>query len=63
VAGVDFAGKIPESLQSITVFAAGIPASAQHPEEARQLIRFLASPEAAPEVNKSGLDALPTLSK
>ncbi len=63
VAGADFAGKIPESLQSVTVFAAGIPASARHPDEARQLIRFLASPEAAPEVNKSGLDALPALSK
>lgn len=63
VAGADFAGKIPESLQSVTVFAAGIPTGAQHPDEARQLIRFLASPEAAPEVNKSGLDALPAISK
>ncbi|EJL82636.1 ABC-type molybdate transport system, periplasmic component [Herbaspirillum sp. CF444] len=63
VPGTDFSGKIPESLQSVTVFAAGIPTGAQHPDEARQLIRFLASPEAAPEVNKSGLDALPAISK
>ena len=63
VAGADFVGKIPESLQSVTVFAAGIPTGAQHPDEARQLIRFLASPEAAPEVNKSGLDSLSSLSK
>jgi len=58
VAGVDFIGKIPESLQSITEFAAGIPVGARHPVEAQQLIRFLASPQAAPEVRKSGLDPL-----
>lgn len=58
VAGADFAGKIPESLQSITLFAAGVPVGSRHPEEARQLIRFLAAPQAAGEVSKSGLDPL-----
>lgn len=60
VAGADFVGKIPESLQSVTLFAAGVPVGSQHPAEARQLIRFLASPQAAAEVSKSGLDPLPT---
>src|SRR5450830_843435 len=58
VAGADFVGKIPESLQSVTVFAAGIPVGSRHPEEARQLIRFLASPQAEAEVRNSGLDPL-----
>lgn len=59
VAGTDFAGKIPEALQSITLFAAGIPVGARHPAEAAELIRYLASPQAATEVSKSGLDPLP----
>jgi len=58
VAGTDYIGKLPESLQSITVFAAGIPVGAQHPAEAAQLIRFLASPEVAQQVRQSGLDPL-----
>lgn len=56
VPGVTFVGKIPESLQSVTRFAAGIPVGAQHPQEAKALLEFLSSPEAAPEVAKSGLD-------
>jgi|SRR5579864_2405981 len=56
VPGVTFVGKIPESLQSVTRFAAGIPVGAQHPQEAKALLEFLSSPEAAPEVAKTGLD-------
>jgi molybdate transport system substrate-binding protein len=56
VPGVTFVGKIPESLQSVTRFAAGIPVGAQHPQEAKALLEFLSSPEVAPEVAKSGLD-------
>jgi molybdate transport system substrate-binding protein len=58
VAGVDFVAKIPEQVQSVTTFSAGIPVGAQHPEAARALIRFLASPEARAEILKSGLDPL-----
>jgi len=56
VPGVDFVGKIPEPLQKVTVFAAGIPVNAAHPKAARELIRYLASPEAAPAVEKSGME-------
>jgi hypothetical protein len=31
VPGVTYVGKIPESLQSVTRFAAGIPKTAEHP--------------------------------
>jgi molybdate transport system substrate-binding protein len=60
VPGIEFVGKIPESLQSVTRYAAGIPVNAAHPREARQLIDFLASPEAAHDVASTGLDPLAT---
>ena len=56
VPGTEFVGKIPESLQSVTRYAAGIPVGATHPREARQFLDFLASPEAAPDVASTGLD-------
>ncbi|CBJ52534.2 putative molybdate-binding periplasmic protein precursor [Ralstonia solanacearum PSI07] len=56
VPGVDFVGTIPEPLQKVTVFSAGIPVNAAHPEAARALIRYLASPEAASAVRASGME-------
>jgi molybdate transport system substrate-binding protein len=55
VKGVTFVGTIPESVQSVTRFAAGIPAAASHPREARQLLDYLASPDARPAVESTGL--------
>jgi molybdate transport system substrate-binding protein len=59
VRGASFVGKIPESLQSVTRFAAGIPVGARHPEEAKALLDYLASPEAQQEVKATGLDSVP----
>ena len=59
IPGVTFVGKIPESVQSITRYAAGIPVGTQHPAEAKALLEYLASPEAAPVVTQTGLDPLP----
>jgi molybdate transport system substrate-binding protein len=56
VSGATFVGKIPESVQSITRFAAGIPVGSQHPAEAKALLDYLASPDAAPVVKQTGLD-------
>ncbi|WP_240155731.1 substrate-binding domain-containing protein [Burkholderia sp. Cy-637] len=56
VPGVSFAGRIPESLQSVTRYAAGIPVGAPHPAEARKLLEFLASPAARADVEATGLD-------
>ncbi|MGV7242587.1 substrate-binding domain-containing protein [Caballeronia sp. M23-90] len=56
VPGVTFVGKIPDSVQSVTRFAAGIPAGSQHPAEARALLQYLASPAALPVVKQTGLD-------
>jgi len=59
VKGATFVGKIPESLQSVTRFAAGIPVGAQHPKEAKALLDYLASPGVQPEVKSTGLDSVP----
>ncbi|MBW9104341.1 substrate-binding domain-containing protein [Paraburkholderia phenoliruptrix] len=60
VKGVTFVGKIPESLQSVTRFAAGIPVAAQHPKEAKALLDYLASPGVQAEVRSTGLDTVST---
>lgn len=58
VPGVDFVGELPEQMQSVTRFAAGIPVGAKHPDEARAFLQFLASPAAQPTVRKTGLDSV-----
>ena len=58
VPGVTFVGKIPEDVQSVTRFAAGIPVNAEHPEHAKALLQYLASPQAQPVVQSTGLDSV-----
>ncbi|SEE18555.1 molybdate transport system substrate-binding protein [Pseudomonas palleroniana] len=58
IPGVTFVGKIPEDVQSVTRFAAGIPVNAKHPAQAKALLKFLASPEAQPVVQSTGLDSV-----
>jgi molybdate transport system substrate-binding protein len=58
VQGAAFVGKIPESLQSVTRFAAGIPVGAQHPKEAKALLDYLASPAVQADVKSTGLDSV-----
>ncbi|MGA9915008.1 MAG: substrate-binding domain-containing protein, partial [Paraburkholderia sp.] len=60
VKGAAYVGKIPESMQSVTRFAAGIPVGAQHPKEAKALLDYLASPAVQPEVTSTGLDSVAT---
>ena len=56
VAGIDIVGPLPEALQLVTPYAAGIPATARDPEAGKRLIDFLASPQAAPAIAESGLE-------
>ena len=58
VPGVTYVGKIPEDVQSVTRFAAGIPVNAEHPEQAKALLQYLASPEVQPLVQSTGLDSV-----
>ncbi len=61
VRGIDYVGPLPAEVQKITVFSAGIAVGAKHPDAARALIKFLASPAVVPAITKSGLEpvALP----
>jgi molybdate transport system substrate-binding protein len=56
VKGIDIVGELPPGAQRVTVFAAGIPATAQQPEAAKALIQWLASPAAFAIVRKTGLE-------
>jgi molybdate transport system substrate-binding protein len=56
VPGVTFVGKIPEQVQSVTRYAAGIPVASKHPEEAKALLEYLAAPAAQADVKATGLD-------
>ncbi|MGP0013986.1 substrate-binding domain-containing protein [Pseudomonas sp.] len=59
VPGVTYVGKIPESVQSVTRFAAGIPVGAEHPAQAKALLDYLAAPAAQATVKATGLDSAP----
>ena len=56
VKGIDIVGPLPPGAQRMTVFAAGIPATAAHPEAAKALIEWLASPAAYAAIKNSGLE-------
>lgn len=56
VPGADYVGPLPSAVQKVTVFSAGIAVGAKHPDSARTLIRFLASPAAAEVIKQSGLE-------
>ncbi|WP_174990564.1 substrate-binding domain-containing protein [Pandoraea captiosa] len=58
VKGIAYAGKIPESLQSVTRFAGGVPVAAPHPEEGKKLLDYMAAPAASKDVESTGLDPL-----
>ncbi|WP_126282809.1 substrate-binding domain-containing protein [Burkholderia stagnalis] len=58
VPGVTYVGKVPESVQSVTRFAGGIPVGADHPDDAKKLLDYLASPQAQPVVRATGLDSV-----
>jgi molybdate transport system substrate-binding protein len=55
VPGITYVGTIPAELQPGFSFAAALTSTAAEPEAARALIRFLASPEAAPVIEKAGM--------
>lgn len=54
--GVDYIGPLPGDLQMTTIFAGGISTAARQPDAARELVSFLAAPEAAVSFRKFGLE-------
>jgi molybdate transport system substrate-binding protein len=55
VPGIDFVGPLPEDIQEVTTFSAGIAAAAKEPDVAKALIKFLSAPEAAPLIKRTGM--------
>jgi molybdate transport system substrate-binding protein len=56
VAGVEIVGPIPLHMQSPSVFSAGRLAASKRVVQADELLKYLASPEAAPVLRASGLE-------
>jgi molybdate transport system substrate-binding protein len=56
VKGIDIVGELPPGAQRVTVFAAAIPITSKHPEAAKALIQWLASPVAYAAIKKSSLE-------
>jgi molybdate transport system substrate-binding protein len=58
VPGIAHITPLPPEFQKVSVFSAGVAATSPHPDLARTVIRFLASPEAASAVKESGLETV-----
>jgi molybdate transport system substrate-binding protein len=56
VDGVDLVGPLPDGLQTVTVYAAGILAKAEQPDAAGTLVEFLRTPAAAAVFRAKGLE-------
>ena len=56
VAGVDLVGPLPDELQTVTVYTAGVPNSAGRADAAAALVKFLTAPAAALIYKAKGLD-------
>ncbi len=58
VPGITFVGTIPADVQPMIFFSGALTSTGRQPEAATALLRFLASPEAAPVIQKAGLTPL-----
>jgi molybdate transport system substrate-binding protein len=56
VPGIEVVGPLPPEVQTVATFSGGLLAASPRPEEASALLRFLASPEVAPILRRSGLE-------
>lgn len=56
VAGIDIVGPLPQPLQAMTVFAAGVFATSRRPREAEALIAWLEKPAAERSMRANGLE-------
>jgi len=55
VPGITFVGALPAEVQPVFTFAGALTSTVQQPDAAAALLRFLASPEAAPVISKAGM--------
>lgn len=60
IEGIDYVGPIPNELQKVTTFSAGITTKARSPEAAAALLQFLSSPDVAEAIAATGLSPVVT---
>ncbi len=58
VGGITVIGPIPDSVQRVTTFSAGVAAGSRATAAATALIAFLASPQARETIRRTGLDPI-----
>jgi molybdate transport system substrate-binding protein len=58
VPGIDHVTPLPPEAQKVSVFSAGVATKTGDSDAAHAVVRFLASPEAAGAITKSGLDPI-----
>jgi molybdate transport system substrate-binding protein len=56
VKGIEIVGELPPGAQRVIVFAAAIPTTSKHPDAAKALIQWLASPANYTLIQKTGLE-------
>jgi molybdate transport system substrate-binding protein len=63
IPGIDIVGPLPDALQKVTVFSAGIATVSKEPEAGKALIKFLGSPAARETLVNSGLEPIEGVGK
>lgn len=58
VKGIDYIGPLPDDIQKVTIFSAGIATGSKEPEAARSLLRFLTSQSVAKTILRTGLEPI-----
>ena len=56
VPGIDVVGKLPDEIGTVATFSAGLLTASAQPDAAAALLRFLASPDIAEVLRRSGLE-------
>jgi len=56
LSGIEVLGPLPPAVQILTTFSGAVSARARSPEEARALLAFLASPDAAAAKRRQGME-------
>lgn len=56
VQGVDVVGRLPEAIQIVTTFSAGVCTASLHAEAVRPMLEFMASPEVAQTKRRHGME-------
>ena len=58
ISGIELVGPLPNEVQKITIFSAGIVTGSKEPEAAKSLLTFLSSPSATQAIIASGLEPI-----